>query len=211
LRSDHFVVATLAYQALLTSVFENWVDVTGGPIGISGIQRSVLGQWLLTSNYQFLGLTFCLLALTTLIIVRLSTGPFGRMLHCIRDDEAIALSLGISARRTKLQVLAVSGAIAGAAGSLYAAYATFIDPSSFTLSESIAIAAIAIIGGLRTKIGPVVGAGVYVLLPELLRSLGLPDAIAASINQAIFGGALVWIVISRPQGLVGSAIGRFSR
>ena len=203
LRSDHFVVASLAYQALLSSLFENWVGMTGGPLGIANIPRRFLAEWTLSSNAAFAAAALGVAGLTCLIVWRLSTGPFGRVLHCIRDDEIVALSLGKSVRRVKIQVLTLSGAMAGAAGSIYAVYATFVDPSSFTLSESIAIAAMAIVGGLRTTVGPVVGAGIFVLLPEFLRFLGLPDAVAASLDQVIFGLALVWIVMRRPQGLVG--------
>jgi branched-chain amino acid transport system permease protein len=205
LRSDHFVVASLAYQALLSSLFENWTGLTGGPLGIAAIPRRILADWMLSTNMEFATLALAIAGFTSVIVWRLSKGPFGRVLHCIRDDEIVALSLGKNVRRVKAQVLTLSGAMAGAAGSLYAVYATFVDPSSFTLSESIAIAAMAIVGGLRTTIGPVAGAGVFVLLPEFLRFFGFPDVIAASLNRAIFGAALVWIMLARPQGLIGTA------
>ncbi|MGH9895313.1 MAG: branched-chain amino acid ABC transporter permease, partial [bacterium] len=204
LRGDSFVVATLGYQALVTSILENWVELTGGPLGLTGIPRRIVGPWAISTNIEFALVALGLAALTVLVAARLSTGPFGRVLHCIRDDEAVALSLGKNVRRVKLEVLVVSGAMAGAAGSVYAGYATFVDPSSFTLNESIAVATMTIIGGQRTIWGPVLGAGALVLLPELLRFSGIPHTVAASVNQAIFGGALVWIVLRRPQGLLGT-------
>ena len=203
LRGDRFVLATLAYQALATSVFENWVNVTGGPLGVAGVPRGIVASWTPFANLEFACLALGLAILTLLLVRRLSRGPYGRLLHSIRDDEVVPLSLGKDVCRIKFQVLAVSGAMAGAAGGLYASYATFVDPYSFTLNESIIITAMAIIGGLRTTWGPVFGAAALVLLPEALRSLGLPHTIAAPLNQAIFGGALVWIVIAKPQGLLG--------
>ncbi len=202
-RGDHFVVATLGYQVLATSVFENWSAVTGGPLGLSGVPRRIFGPWVLSTNLEFALVALALAGVTLLAASRLSRSAFGRVLHCIRDDEDLGLSLGKDVRLVKLQVLAMSCAMAGVAGGLYAAYATYVDPSSFTVNESIAIAAMAIIGGLRTVWGPVLGAAVLVLLPELLRFSGFPHTIAASLQQVIFGAALVWIVMNRPSGLVG--------
>jgi branched-chain amino acid transport system permease protein len=203
LRGDRFVLAALAYQALATSVFENWIGLTGGPLGIGGVPHGFIPQSGSFTKIEFVCLASVLAGFAIISTRRLSAGPYGWLLHSIRDDEVVALSLGKKVRRTKFQVLAISAALAGAAGGLYASYATFVDPYSFTLNESIAIAAMAIIGGLRTSWGPVLGAVALVLLPEALRFSGLPHAIAASLNQAIFGSALVWIVMFRPQGLLG--------
>ena len=203
LRGDRFVLATLAYQALATSLFENWLDVTGGPLGVAGVPRGVFEPPARLANLEIACLALALAAVTMFGTRRLSGGPYGRLMHSIRDDEVVALSLGKNVRGTKFQVLAVSGAMAGAAGGLYASYATFVDPYSFTLNESIAVVAMAIIGGLRTTWGPVLGAAALVVLPEALRFSGLPHTVAGPLNQAIFGGALVWIVMARPQGLLG--------
>lgn len=207
LRGDRFILATLAYQALATSVFENWVGMTGGPLGISGVPRGLVFSMSSYLNLEAACFAIGLVILTLFFTQRLSFGPYGRLLHSIRDDEIVALSLGKEVLKVKFQVLTVAGAIAGCAGALYASYVTFIDPYSFTLNESIAIAAMAIIGGIRTTWGPVLGACVLVLLPEVLRFSGLPDSVAASLNQILFGGALVWIVMAKPQGLFGGSRG----
>ena len=93
--------------------------------------------------------------------------------------------------------------MAAIAGSFFASYITFIDPSSFALMESIFILAIIILGGLANLRGAVVGALFLILLPELLRFVGLPDAIAAQMRQVIYGLILVGLMLYRPQGLVG--------
>lgn len=205
LNGERFVLVTLGYQVFATSMFENWGSLTGGPLGIAGVSHSVLNSWFSSASVEFAMLSIGFAGLTILVSKQLSRGPFGRLLHCIRDDEVVAMSLGKSVGRVKFQVLATSSALAGGAGGLYAAYATFIDPYSFTLNESIAIAAMAIVGGIRTIWGPVLGATVLVLLPEALRFGGLPHTVAAPLQQAIFGGALVWIVMNRPQGILGPA------
>lgn len=209
LRGDRFVLATLAFQVLATSFFENWISLTGGTLGISGVGREAPGTWLPVTNGPFVLAAGAVAGLAIAIRGLLSNGPFGRVLHCLRDDEVIALSLGKNVRRAKFQVLAVAGAFAGAAGGLFALYATYVDPYSFTLNESIAVATMAIVGGLRTKWGPVLGAAALVLLPEALRFSGLPHSIAAPMNQVVFGAALVWVVLVRPQGLLGPAGGGF--
>jgi len=208
LRGDHFIMATLGYQVFLASVFENWVDVTKGPLGLASIPRRIFDSWYISSNSEFACLALVLSVLSVFVAMRLSNGAFGRVLHCIRDDESIALALGKDIRRFKFQILMVSGAIAGAAGSLYATYTTFVDPSAFTINESIVVATMAIVGGIRTLWGPVLGAAALVLIPELLRFSGIPHTVAAPLHQAIFGVALIWIVMNLPQGLLGSAKGK---
>jgi len=204
LKADRFVLATLGFQALATSVFENWIDLTGGPLGIGSVTHVDFGFGVLPENLGFAFLCFGFTCLTLFISGRLSRGPFGWVLHCIRDDEVVAISLGKNVRRVKFQVLAATAALAAGAGGLYAFYATYVDPYSFTLNESILIAAMAIIGGHRSQWGPVFGASILVLLPEGLRFLGLPHSVAAPLYQAIFGSVFVWIVMARPQGAFGT-------
>jgi len=93
--------------------------------------------------------------------------------------------------------------MASIAGSLFASYITFIDPSSFVLSESIFILAIIILGGLANNKGAVIGAACLILLPEILRFVGFPDDIAAQMRQVVYGVILVALMLYRPQGLIG--------
>ena len=91
----------------------------------------------------------------------------------------------------------------GLAGVIYASYVSYIDPTSFTLDESIFIITALFIGGLGNIKGPILGAVFVIILPELLRFVGMPDAIAANMRQIIYGLALVIIMFVRPQGLLG--------
>jgi len=97
----------------------------------------------------------------------------------------------------------VSAALASIAGVLYATYITYIDPTSFTVNESIFIISIVIIGGAGNLKGSVVGAVVLVMLPELLRFVGLPNSVAANIRQMLYGGLLVVFMLWRPRGFIG--------
>jgi branched-chain amino acid transport system permease protein len=98
---------------------------------------------------------------------------------------------------------AVSAALAASAGSLYAHYITYIDPTSFTVMESILVISMVIIGGAGSKWGPVIGAVVLVTLPEALRFIGLPSSVAANLRQIFYGTLLVIMMMFRPRGLVG--------
>jgi branched-chain amino acid transport system permease protein len=89
------------------------------------------------------------------------------------------------------------------AGAVYAHYVSFIDPTSFTVMESIFVLSIVIIGGAGSLRGPVVGAVVLVSLPELLRFLGLPSSVAANVRQILYGGLLIAFMVWRPQGILG--------
>ena len=93
--------------------------------------------------------------------------------------------------------------MAAVAGSLFASYITFIDPSSFTLTESIFILAIIILGGMANNNGAVIGAACLILLPEILRFVGFPDDVAAQMRQVTYGVILILLMFYRPQGLVG--------
>jgi branched-chain amino acid transport system permease protein len=93
--------------------------------------------------------------------------------------------------------------MAAIAGSLFASYITFIDPSTFTLNESIFILAMIILGGLSNIRGAVLGALFLILLPEVLRFVGFPTDIAAQMRQVVYGALLIGLMLYRPQGMMG--------
>ena len=138
--------------------------------------------------------------------MRLASSPFGRVLRSIREDEPFAASLGKNTLRFKVTAFAVSAALAASAGGLYAHYNTYIDPSSFTVMESILVVSMVIVGGAGSLWGPVIGAVVLVSLPEALRFVGLPVSVAANVRQILYGGLLVIMIMFRPRGLVGTYV-----
>jgi len=93
--------------------------------------------------------------------------------------------------------------MAAAAGSLFASYITFIDPSSFTVMESVFILAVIILGGLSNLKGSVLGAAIMVILPEALRFAGFPASMAAEMRQVVYGLCLIILMLFRPQGILG--------
>jgi branched-chain amino acid transport system permease protein len=202
LHDDYFVIATFGFQIILFSVFNNWVWLTRGPYGITNIPQPVLFGWIVRSNLEFAALTLVFTALSYIIINLITSSPFGRVLRAVREDELLTKSLGKNTLRFKVTAFAVSSALAALAGSLYAHYTTFIDPTSFTVMDSILVISMVIIGGAGYRWGPLIGAVVLVTLPEVLRFVGLPTSTAANLRQVIYGILLVGVMMFKPQGIV---------
>jgi branched-chain amino acid transport system permease protein len=203
LQDDYFVIATFGLQVIIFSIFNNWTSVTQGTAGIAGIPQPIILGWTVRSQSAFLVVSAAFAGFAYLIVSRISSSPFGRVLRAIREDEVLAKAFGKNTFRFKLTVFAVSASIAAMAGSLYAHYVTFIDPTTFTVTESILVISMVIIGGAGSRFGPVIGAVVLVTFPEILRFLGLPIPVAANLRQMIYGSLLVVMMMFRPRGLVG--------
>lgn len=203
LKDEYFGLATLGFGLIVYFIIRNWIDVTRGPMGLPGIP-----QYFSFSSYSDSIVFFCILILIIVLITifinrKIAYSPFGRVVQSIRDDELAAEALGKDTRRVKIMIFMIGAFFAGIAGSLYAHYMTFIDPSSFTVMESILIALMVIFGGLGTIEGPILGAAALILFPEMLRFIGIPGETAASLRQMIYGLLLVILIMNRPQGLVG--------
>ncbi len=203
LKGDYFVMISIAVQALIYAALYNWIGLTNGPFGISGISRPELIDYNFVTTGSVTVLYGILALGLVMIMALLKWSPFGRALQAMRDDELAARSVGIPVDWLKLQAFALASAMVGIAGGLYAAYVSYIDPTSFSLNESILMLSMVIVGGTGNVRGPLVGAAVLILLPEALRFLHLPDAIAANVRLLAYGLLLVLMMHLRPQGLAG--------
>lgn len=207
LKGDYFVLATMGFQLIVYTILYNWISVTQGPYGIPGIPGiRLLGIWELSGVYSYLAISLVLAVVVILLFNNLHDSPYGRTLKAIKADEVMVQSMGRDTTVAKSRAFFISAAVAGVAGVLYASYVSYIDPTSFTLNESIFIISALFIGGIGNVKGPVFGALFVVLLPEILRFVGLPDAIAANLRQVIYGLSLVLVVFFRPQGLFGKVV-----
>ncbi len=204
LKGDYFILASLGFQMIIYTVLYNWTDVTRGPYGIPGIPGiKLFGLWDISGVWGYFVLT-TLLALGVIWLFRkVKNSPYGRVLKAMRSDELAVKALGRNTFKCKSWAFFISAAFSGLAGLLFASYVSYIDPTSFTLDESIFIVSALFIGGTGNVKGPVLGAAFVVLLPELLRFVGLPDAIAANMRQIIYGLSLVLVMYFRPQGIWG--------
>jgi branched-chain amino acid transport system permease protein len=202
-RGDYFVIATLGFQVIINSVFTNWISLTGGPYGQRDIPSPRLGPWTLDSPISYVVLALVVLSLVIIFCSLLLKLPFGRSLVAVRDSEVGAIAFGKNPSHFRISALTIGAALAALAGVLYASHMTYIDPASFGLDEMMVILAVVIIGGAGTLYGPVVGATVIVILPELLKSLPLGEANAGAIRQIVFGMMIIVFMRLRPQGIAG--------
>lgn len=202
-RGDLFLFVTLGFQMIAFVVLYNWVGLTRGPYGIPGIPRPVFFGTVLRSPMQYMVLGAVMNAVLLPLIFALYRSPFGKTLKALRENEVAAEALGIHSKRIYLQAFVLASAFAAVPGAFYASYVTYIDPTSFTLKESIFIAAILLLGGSGNRIGPLVGVVIMLLLPEGLRFVGLPDALAFNLREIIYGLLLAVLMYIRPQGIAG--------
>ena len=203
LKGDYLAIATFGLGVIVYSVAKNWVSVTRGPMGLPGIPGFSFFGMQVSAVWAYLILVAVFVLLTFFVMRRIVDSPFGRILRAIREDETAALAVGKDVNKYKIIVFAIGAFFAGIAGSLYAHYITFIDPSSFTVMESITILLMVVFGGMGSLSGSFIGAAVLVILPELLRFVGMPSSIAAPLRQMIYGLLLVVLMLKRPQGILG--------
>jgi branched-chain amino acid transport system permease protein len=213
LKGDFFVLVSLAVQTLIFSFLYNWADteaplgtwrnLTNGSHGIVGIPRPVLFGWVISSQLSIAVYITIVAACCILVIWRLTESPWGRLLKAVRDDELAARGVGKNTRIIKVQAVAIASALAAIAGGLYAGHARYLDPTAASLDESIFMLGMVIVGGLGNFRGPLVGAALWIGLPEMLRFLALPDAQADSIRMLIYGLLLILMMLFRPQGIAG--------
>jgi len=203
LKGDYLALATLGFSFVIYAVALNWTSLTRGPLGLPGIPKPVLFGISFSDNFSFLILTLVIALISYFIIKKIVSSPFGKALEATRDDELATRVLGKNTFKLKSIALAISAFFAGLAGSLYAHYITFIDPSSFTLLQLIPVLCIVIIGGLASLKGTAIATIILVLLPEPLRFIGFPSSIVGPARQIIYALILLLILIYKPKGFFG--------
>jgi len=226
LRGDYLAIVTLAFGEIIRLILINWVPVTGGYAGISGIPRPTFFGIPFTANedgfaavfgleftplYRTIFLYYVILGLalfTAFITIRLRRMPVGRAWEALREDEIACRSLGINTTNTKLTAFAVGAMLAGFAGSFFAARQGFISPESFTAIESASILSIVVLGGMGSQIGVAIAAILLVGGTEIMRELDFLKHIFGAdfepirYRMLLFGLAMVLIMIWKPRGLI---------
>jgi branched-chain amino acid transport system permease protein len=217
LRGDYLAIVTLGFGEMVRIVLINWVSLTQGPNGISGISRPTFFGLPFTANppegttafHQFFDLPFssshrviflyyvvlALALLTNLFILRIRRLPAGRAWEALREDEIACRALGINPTTVKLSAFALGAMFGGLAGGVFAARQGFISPESFTFIESAIILAIVVLGGMGSQLGVVAAAVLLIGVPEWFREL-------QDYRMLAFGGAMVLIMVWRPHGLL---------
>jgi branched-chain amino acid transport system permease protein len=226
LRGDYLAIVTLAFGEIIRLVLINWVPVTNGYAGISGIPKpTFFGLPFNASDTGFaatFGLEFtplhrtiflfyvilALAFLTNWVTLRLRRLPVGRAWEALREDEIACRSLGINTTSTKLTAFAIGAGFGGFAGSFFAARQGFISPESFTFMESAVVVAIVVLGGMGSQLGVAIAAIVMIGGTEILRELDWlkrvfgPDFEPTQYRMLVFGLAMVVVMIWKPRGLI---------
>src|SRR5256886_1843973 len=201
LRGHYLAIASLAFAVIVHQVLLNWISLTQGPLGIYAIKPppeiALPGLPLISfsnpANMLYLVAGFAFLFY--LLLDQLVRSPIGETLAAIREDEVSASSFGINCAGWKVFAFGVGSALAGAAGAFYASFVGTLVPDAFIITESFTILAMVIVGGMGTLIGPVWGAILLTVLPELLRGFG-------DLRLVLYGAALTLVVLFLPGGLV---------
>lgn len=203
-RNEAFVLASIGFQMIVYVILYNWTDLTRGPYGISGIPRPSLFGMSIESVPAFCIFTLVLFALVLGFMHLVAKSPFALALKALRDNEAAAQTLGICPRQQYIRAMVFSAAVAAVPGVCFASYITYIDPTSFTLTESIFIACILLVGGSGNLIGPMAGVVFMIVFPELLRFVGFPDTVAANLREILYGVLLIVLMYMKPKGMAGA-------
>ena len=204
LRGHYLAIASLGFAVIVHQILLNWISLTQGPLGIYGIAPppalalagTVVADFRNLTSFFYLVAGFALLSY--ILLSQLVRSPIGETLTAIREDEVSAASLGINGAAWKVFAFGVGSAVAGAAGCFYASFVGTLVPDAFFVSEAFNILAMVIVGGMGTLIGPVFGAILLTLLPEVLRGVG-------DLRLVVYGAALTFVVLFMPGGLAQAA------
>jgi len=199
-------IATLAFGFIVEEGLARWESVTGGNSGKSVGSPQMFG-WAADTSQSFYFVCLVTAVLCTLAVLNLLRSPTGRAFVAIRDSEISAQSMGINLATYKTLSFALSAALAGIGGALYAHQIRFLSPDQFNIIQSIDLLLMVVIGGLGSVHGAFLGAIFLIGMPQLISAVKdlLPDAIgqAPGLKSVIYGAALIGFVMFEPMGLYG--------
>jgi branched-chain amino acid transport system permease protein len=201
-RGAYFVIVTISFAEVVRLVALNWVELTQGPLALTSIPPMALGLPGI-GNFEFFSkqsnfyLVLGVVALSYVIISRLVNSRIGRAMVALKENESLAVSVGIDVTRYLVLAAVVSAGIAGAAGSLYAHYLKIIDPDVFLFLYTVTMVIMVITGGKGTLAGPIVGGLIFGFVPVVARSFAAPE-----IQWILYGLFMILIVFVLPQGIV---------
>ena len=193
-KGTYLVLMTIGFGEVVRLLLVNWISLTNGPNGIVGISYPDFGFFKLINMTQCYYLAVVFVALLMIYLKVLMKSRVGRCLLAIRDDDRAAELVGIDVSQYKLKAFMISAAYCAIAGTLYAHVIRYISPDSFRADESQLILCCVIIGGIGTFKGPVIGAILLTIIPELFRSL-------QDFRMVLYGVILMIVIIFFPGGV----------
>jgi branched-chain amino acid transport system permease protein len=203
LGGHYLAMVTISFQQIVTLVLVNWIPVTRGPDGVPNIVRPPLFE----DGQRYLALCVVILAAVAYAVWLMPETRLGRAMRAVRDNELAAGVVGINIYRTKVLAFAIGALLAGLGGGLFAGGFAYVSPDQFTFAESVVFLTMALLGGIGSPAGAVIGTALLILLPEWLRFLkSIPG-----LYLAIYGLAVILIVVFMPVGIWGFLSGQLRR
>jgi branched-chain amino acid transport system permease protein len=196
--SDYLTLMTIGFGEIFHIVALNWMAMTRGPMGLPGVPPPQIGPFVFSSNRSMYYLYLAIAVLCYIFMNRLTKSHVGRALISIREDETAAAAMGINVSYYKVLAFAFGSMWAGISGSLLAHFLKFVGPMTFTLNESLLHMQMAILGGLGSLPGSVLGAAILVALPQIFQPL-------YEYRMLLNGALMVILMAWRPQGIMGSS------
>jgi len=203
LKEDALVLVSFGFSVIMFNVMLNWTNLTKGPLGIKGIMAPDILGLNFFSKPLFFALVLLVAMFTYFFFRRITSSPYVIIMKGIRENQTVAAVNGHNVLRYQRSVFVVGAVFAAIAGSFTATFLSFIEPKLFELMPSMLILIMVILGGMASLKGSVLGAFLLILLPEVLRFVGLPPSILAEVQQMIYGLVLILVMYLRPQGLLG--------
>jgi branched-chain amino acid transport system permease protein len=197
-RGAYFVIVSISFVEVVRLVALNWVELTQGPMALNNIPPLTLNAFTFWKKPENYWLVLAVAIVCYVLIRRLVNSRAGRAMVALRENEALAASVGIDVTRYLVLSTVVSAAMAGAAGALYAHYVRIVDPDIFLFVYTVTMVIMVVTGGKGTLAGPVVGGLIFGLLPEGLRAFALPP----EAQWIAYGVLMVLVVYFLPQGIV---------
>ena len=196
LKGPYFAIVTFGFAEIVHLVALNWTSVTRGPMGLPDVPHAHLGPLAITTELGYYYLVLVLVGVAVVVTQRLLASTVGHAFLAIRENEELAAAAGIPTFRFKLRAFVIGMIFAGAAGSVYARYVHFVDPTALSFYYTVTVVSMVIVGGQGSVGGTVLGALVFTLVPEYLR-------VAERARLVIFGALLMLAIVFMPDGLRG--------
>ncbi|WRS28065.1 branched-chain amino acid ABC transporter permease [Oscillospiraceae bacterium MB08-C2-2] len=197
LSGSYLSIVTLGFCEIIRLVELNWIDLTRGPMGMTGIARPVIFGIKIKSGMSYYYLCLIILMIVTFVVMNMMHSHIGRAIMSVREDSIAASAMGVNVFRYKVMTFTISSGFAGLVGAFYAHYMRFIDPNAFNFEQSTSVLSMVILGGLGSIPGSFLGALLLSVIPELLRDL-------AEARMLIYGLVLVLMMMFRPKGILGT-------
>ena len=196
LKGPYFAIVTFGFAEILRLLALNWTSVTRGPMGLPDVPHAHLGPYPIRTELGYYYVVLVLIGLAVLVTRRLLDSTVGHAFLAIRENEELAAAAGIATFRVKVVGFAIGMVFTGMAGSVYARYVHFVDPTALSFYFTVTVVSMVILGGQGSIAGTILGALLLTLLPEYLR-------VAERARLVIFGAFLMLAIVFMPDGLRG--------